>query len=847
MRSGGGGPSSEYTSICEGGTTALGAPTPTAALIEFTENQSYTELGLAPPPTPSERAMVPNPASKPPPHNLPALLSSFVGRRGEIAGVRRLLRAQRLVTLTGPGGCGKTRLALQVASNALPEFEDGAWLIEFGSLADPTLVPQTAASALGVREQSGRPLTHTLADHLRARRVLLVLDNCEHLVGACAQLATALLQGCPTLTILATSHEPLGVDGETVWLVPPLSLSGVPLTKDAALEQASRLIQPQSEAVQLFVARAEAASPGFMLTADNASAVEDICRRLDGLPLAIELAAARLRALTVHQVAEHLDDRFHLLTGGNRTAPERQQTLRATLDWSYALLSETERTVLQRLSVFAGGCTLQAAETVCSDDDLTAEEILDALTRLVDKSLLIAREQEQGRMRYRLLETIRHYAHQRLLESGDNPTIEARHAQTCLALAKQAVNAESKFPSVVQVAAVPRLEVEHDNFRAALAWSLSERGDRELGLRLASTLSQFWQMRGYLSEGRAWRDALLTDAEAVPAAARAEAWSLAGHALIYSDHIEDGAACFEKSLALYIALNDEAGVAWQQAWLGWVNVARGNYAQAVSLAGNAARTLRQLGDNLGAAVALEGWGEAEYLQGNYVQARQSLEESLALASALSNPYVAGRRKTRLGQLAHAEGDDREALTLIAEALAICTGARDSSGATMALAALASVGMAQGHIIWAVKLLGAVAGLREQADSALWFLDRLEYERSLERVRSQLAMADFEAAWTEGRSMTLQQAVEHSHKMPDAPATRLSLKEEFGGLTEREREVAAWIAQGKSNREISAAMTVGVRTVETYVTRILQKLGFDSRVQIATWAIEKGLKTTQREQ
>jgi non-specific serine/threonine protein kinase len=778
-------------------------------------------------------------------HNLPALLSSFVGRKAEIADVRRLLRTQRLVTLTGPGGCGKTRLALQVASDALPEFEDGAWLIELGSLADPTLVPQTVASALGVREQSGRPLTDTLADYLCSRRALLLLDNCEHLVEACAQLAAALLQACPTLTILATSREPLGVDGETVWKVPTLSLPHLPLTKGAARGDAPPAGQPLSEAVQLFLARAEAASPGFALTSENAAAVEDICRRLDGLPLAIELAAARLRALTVHEVGEHLDDRFHLLTGGNRMAPERHQTLEATLDWSYALLSETERKVLQRLSVFAGGCTLLAAESVCSGDDLAVAEILDALTHLVDKSLLRAREQDEGGMRYRLLETIRQYAWRRLQESPDRRAVESRHAQMCLALAKQGVMAESKFPFVVQVAAVHQLEAEHDNFRAALAWSLSESGDRELGLRLSSTLAQFWQMRGYLSEGRAWRDALLTGAEAVPAAARAEAWSFAGHALIYSDHIEEGAACFEKSLALYEELADEAGAAWQRSWLGWVSVARGNYADAASLAGEAAKTLRQFGDNLGAAVALEGWGEAEYLQGNYVLARKVFEESLGLAGELGNPYIAGRRQTRLGQVAHAEGKDQEALPLIEQAMAICIDAGDNSGATMALVALATIGVAQGNGIWAAKLLGAVADLREQAGSSLWYLDRLEYERSVEKVRSEIEAPVFEAAWADGRGMTLQQAVEHAHNRPGTAVTRRSLKEEFGGLTAREREVAAWIAAGKSNRDISEAMTVGVRTVETYVTRILSKLGLDSRVQIATWAVEKGLQQKER--
>ncbi len=275
-----------------------------------------------------------------------------------------------LVTLTGPGGCGKTRLALQVATEALPSFEDGTWLIELGSLADAALLPQTVAATLGVREQTGRPLTETLSAYLCAHRALLLLDNCEHLVQACAEFAATLLQTCPKLKVLATSREALGVDGEAIWAVPPLSLPEMPGAEEAAGKQPSDPRPRQSEAVELFLARAEAVLPGFSLTTENTAAVESICRRLDGMPLAIELAAARLRALSVEEIAAHLDDRFHLLTGGNRTAPPRQQTLEATLDWSFALLTDVERTVLRRLSVFAGGCSLHAAEAVCSAGDL---------------------------------------------------------------------------------------------------------------------------------------------------------------------------------------------------------------------------------------------------------------------------------------------------------------------------------------------------------------------------------------------------------------------------------------------------------------------------------------------
>jgi len=453
---------------------------------------------------------------------------------------------------------------------------------------------------------------------------------------------------------------------------------------------------------------------------------------------------------------------------------------------------------------------------------------------------VLAIVQSSGGTRYRLLETIRQYAWQRLLQSGEATAVQRRHARTFLEFASQGVMKGTKFPSVVEVAAINRWEVEHDNFRAALAWSLSPDGDRELGMRLSSRLSQFWQMRGYLTEGRMWREALLADEQGVSADARAEAWSLAGHARIYDEHIDDGEACFRKSLSLYEELGDRVGVAWQQAWLGWVQVTRAEYEQVAALAQAAHDALRAAGDDLGAAVALEGWGEAEYLEGDFSRAKQLFEESLASAQRLINPYVVGRRLTRLGQVAQAQDDYERAVELIQEGLTTCMSAGDNSGATMALCALAGVALSQGQAARAARLLGAVASLEEQAGSAMWFLDRLEYQRSLTQARARLPAADFEAAWQIGRSMTLLQAVDHACRRSDTASERRALKDAFEGLTEREREVAAWLAQGKSNREIAEAMTVGVRTVETYVTRILNKLGFDSRVQIATWAIEKGL-------
>ncbi len=347
------------------------------------------------------------------PNNLITPISSFIGREKDIAGVKQWLRDYRLVTLTGPGGCGKTRLAIRVASELTTAHEHGIWMVEFASLSDPALIPQAVASVLGVREYPGAALSQILVDFLSSRRSLLVFDNCEHLVSDIANLADNLLRFCPNLSILATSREELGIPGEAIWGVPPLSLPiQQPWTDPAGAAQtvASYL---KSESVQLFLARVAAVSPGFTLTIENGPWVAEICRHLDGMPLAIELAAARVRSLSVQQISERLDDRFNLLTAGSRTAPLRQQTLAATLDWSYALLSEAERRVLQRLSVFAGGAGLEAAEAVCNCECVKPDEILDVLSHLVDKSLVVT-DQNSAETRYRLLETIRQYAREKL-------------------------------------------------------------------------------------------------------------------------------------------------------------------------------------------------------------------------------------------------------------------------------------------------------------------------------------------------------------------------------------------------------------------------------------------------
>lgn len=440
------------------------------------------------------------------PNNLPQQVTSFIGREKEIEAVETLLDKTRLLTLTGSGGCGKTRMALQVAADVLENYPDGVWLVELASLADPALVPQTIAQALSITEEPGKPLAQTLPQALKTRRLLIVLDNCEHVLDACARLVDTLIRACPTLKVLASSREGLGIAGETVYRIPSLSL---PDLKHTATPSSLSMY----EAVRLFVDRAVAALPAFVVTNQNAPALASLCHRLDGIPLAIELAAARARSLSVEEINNKLDNRFRLLTGGSRTALPRQQTLRALIDWSYDLLNGQERTLLCRLSVFAGGWTLAAAEQIGAGSSATAKgiedwEALDLLTSLADKSLVLVQTQGEA-TRYHLLETVRQYARDRLTESGESLTVRARHSDCFLTLAEEV---RSKLRGSEQGQWLDVLEEEHDNLRQALTWygeDLEDAEAEEKGLRLGVALQRFWGVRGHLSEGRERLGALL--------------------------------------------------------------------------------------------------------------------------------------------------------------------------------------------------------------------------------------------------------------------------------------------------------------------------------------------------
>jgi predicted ATPase/DNA-binding SARP family transcriptional activator len=422
--------------------------------------------------------------------NLPTPLTSFVGREQEIAHLKALLSNTRLLTVTGAGGSGKTRLAIQVAKELIQNFQEGVWWVDLAPLIDPSHVPQAMAQVLGVRESPYTTLSETLLNFLRPKELLLVLDNCEHLVTRCAELAAEILSNCPKVQIMATSREALRIDGETVWQVPTLSLPPLRLPPGDALTV--------YEAIRLFVERAVAVNGKFSLNAENAPAVAEICRRLDGIPLAIELAAARIKVLAPERIAARLDNRFDLLTVGSRVALPRHQTLRLTFDWSHELLTEAERVLFRRLSVFVGGFNLEAAEEVCADEKIEAPRVLELVSHLVDKSLITA-EPQQGERRFRLLETGREYAREKLGESGEAGRLRKRHFNFFLRLAEEA---EPKLTSAERLSWLERLESEHDNLRAALEWSQDQAGRREAMLRLAGSLYWFWHFGGHVAEGR---------------------------------------------------------------------------------------------------------------------------------------------------------------------------------------------------------------------------------------------------------------------------------------------------------------------------------------------------------
>jgi non-specific serine/threonine protein kinase len=613
------------------------------------------------------------------PHNLPSPLTSFVGREKALIEIKEFLDTHRLLTLTGAGGCGKSRLALELAYDLIPDYPDGVWLVELAPLAIPALVPQVVAVTLGVREEQKRELADVLLGHLRRKLCLLILDNCEHLLPACAEFVGTLLPACPRLRFLTTSREPMNITGETTYLVPPLRLP------DA--EHYPRVDELQDvESVRLLVERAAAVRSDFSLSESNASAVVEICRHLDGIPLALELAAARVRTISVDEIAGRLADRFHLLTGGDRATSSRHRTLRALIDWSYDHLSNDERVLLRRLSVFAGGWTLHAAESVCAGEDIEKSEVLDLLSHLVDKSLVEANADEEkgtGRSHYRLLETVREYALERLMEEEEDGAACRRHRDFFLALAEEA---EPELDGPDQWVWLSRLNDEHDNLRAALrGCKAGGDAEAEIGLRLAGALGLFWEICGYWREGRSTCAELLAGTDAsTGSAVRAEALKTAGKMALLLGETTEARSLFEESLAISRALAHKEGIASTLNELGGLALHHGDFAEARGLYADSLAISRNLGDQRGIANSLMNLGVVTWRQGDCAEAGSLLTESLAIRRKMGDKRGIARVVANLGNVAYARHKLAEARSLYSESLAIFRELGDKLGISNAL-------------------------------------------------------------------------------------------------------------------------------------------------------------------
>ncbi len=730
-------------------------------------------------------------------HNLPAQLTSFIGREQEIAEARKLFSSTRILTFIGPGGTGKTRLCLQVAAEQISEFKDGVWLIELAQLADPTYVLSAIASTFNVRELQGARLIDTLTDYLRAKQLLLILDNCEHLIETCAQLSDHFLHACPKLKIITSSREALGISGETVYRVPSLSLP----QEIEDLRDAERLTPDlmRYEATRLFNERAVKANPQFALTKENAPSVTQICKRLDGIPLAIELAAARVKLFTPQQIAERLDDRFKLLTGGSRTALPRQQTLQALIDWSYLTLNETEQDVLRRLAVFSGGWTFEAAESVAGEMD-----VMDGLSGLVNKSL-VNMEEKEGEARYRYLETIRQYAMERLLESGEAVNARNRHLAYFMEYARRA---EEYFGTAQRLSWLNRLNVEHDNLRSALGWALES--NPESALHLVCSLYLFWRSHNYLTEGCRWCQAAISRAGALSLAGpnidqtRADAYLALAMLSVNRGEHRTAQTAAKQGVALARQLDDQLrlvrtlnSLGFSSAFLGDVTLAfeslhesedicrkmgykeeLANVLQAlayVTLEVHGSEAIGQLQSYMEESLALsQGSVDPEaavrtegilarlaLYRGDLVDARKHADLMLDLHREMGDQLSVTGHQSAMAHVARQMGNYKEALALYRETLPDWQKIGHRGAVAHQLECFAFIAKAQEQGERAVKLMSAAGALREASGSPRTPQERIEYERELAGLRAGMDEKIFDLLWAEGQSMNMEQAIDYA--------------------------------------------------------------------------------------
>lgn len=820
-------------------------------------------------------------------HNLPAQPTRLIGRDREVQVLgEQLLRPDvRLMTLTGPAGTGKTRLAVEAAGDLVTSGAYGALLVNLAPIGDPDLVGSKIAQTLGVREAGDRPLLESLKEAVRDQRLLLVLDNFEHVVAAAPQVAD-LLAECPSLKVLATSRAALRLRWEHEMPVTPLAVPDP--RRLPPLEALS-----QVPAVALFVDRARAVKPDFALTDANARAVAEICARLDGLPLAIELAAARVKVLPLPALLGRLERRLDLLQGGAQDQPDRHRTLRAAIAWSYDLLADDERALFRRLAVFPGGCTLESAEAVCIEDDPASPvgasaAVLDALASLVDKSLV---QQEahgsEGEPRFGLLETVREFALDRLAQAGEQSQAQRRAAEHVLALVRAA---EPELAGHRQAATLDRLEQEHDNLRAALRWAIDAR-DTGLAVWLGAAVWPFWHLRGYLREGRAWlaETLLLPGAASYPgeyarllhgagtlafvqgdyAAARSfhqeslalrqragdrrgAALSLGGLGDVAHQQgaYDEAATLHQQALAILRDLDDQPGIAQALDKLGLTVRCQGDYPAAGALYQEALAISRALGNRAWEAQVLNNLGRVAFYEADYPAARSLHEEALAIYRALSHPRGMALSLGDLGDVAQQQHDLEAARRLREEGLGLWQQIEDRWGLAYALEGFAQLAAAVGEPDRVARLIGASTAQREAIHAPRSPASRDRLQRLLDRARRALGEAAFASAWEAGRRLALDEVVAVALATGQAPAAGQAEPtrppsgprddEELAQLTPREREVARLVARGCTNKQIAEALVIGDRTADTHVAHILGKLGLTSRTQIATWVVAHGL-------
>lgn len=752
------------------------------------------------------------------PNNLPAQLSSFVGRERQLAELRRMLRKSRLITLTGPGGAGKTRLALRLAHDLLPRSPGGAWLVELGPLGDARLLEQTVAAACGAREESRRPISDAIVERLGDGKALLILDGCEHLVDACAELASKLLRSCPDMTLLVTSREPLGVEGELTWRTPSLSL---PRVEDSGRPE----LLLQSEAVRLFVERAQLSRPGFELDKTVSEAVAQICTRLEGIPLAIELAAGLDRVMTPQEILERLRDRFRLLTGGSRTALPRHQTLRQAVDWSYTLLSPVERELLTRLAIFAGGFDISAAEAVTETGSLERSDVLRLLSRLVDKSLVAAEPGSLRTTRYRMLDTIREYALERLPEANRSE-VRRRHAEYFTGWCDMA--AKGLFGHG-QDALLRSLDEEQPNVRLALDWSIAE--EPEVAVRLAGAMGMYWTTRHHLAEGIDW---LSRGLEVHTSSDEARALALLSRARLHWRHGDyaqakrDAEECVEPCRRLGL----EFELTGALTMLGLARSSEEDWGAAEQFHLEALEVARRIGDTVREAASLNNLGLVDSARGDHQSARTRLEAALALDLARGDRFSSATILDSLGRVAIKLGEYPAARRYYLDSLGISVEYGNPANIATCVEGLGLLAVVEGDASRGVRLIGAASGLRaEGGDKAAPDWGK-QVDAGLAIARTKLGRQAADSAWREGAGFVTAEAVRY------ATGAAAVTTDGRSPLTAREQQVAKLLAEGMTNPEIAKRLRMANRTADAHVEHIRNKLGLRTRSQIAVWAHDR---------